>query len=47
VSHGAVIWQVDQGFGQFDGATGIVTSNFTLSTDGVVTDNRFGVIRIK
>ena len=44
---GAVIWRVDGGEGQFAGATGFITSNFTLSDAGDVTDNQFGVILVK
>jgi hypothetical protein len=44
---GAVMWRVDGGEGQFAGATGFITSNFTLSDVGDVTDNQFGVIFVK
>lgn len=44
LSHGAVMWRIEQGTGQFAGATGIITSNFTLSEQGEVTDCHFGVI---
>ena len=44
---GAVMWRVDGGEGQFAGATGFITSNFTLSDAGDVTDNQFGVIFVK
>jgi hypothetical protein len=44
---GAVMWRVDGGEGQFAGATGYITSNFTLSDTGEVTDNHFGVIFVK
>jgi hypothetical protein len=44
---GAVMWRVDGGEGQFAGATGFITSNFTLSDAGEVTDNQFGVIFVK
>jgi len=44
---GAVMWRVDGGEGQFAGATGYITSNFTLSDAGDVTDNQFGVIFVK
>ena len=44
LQHGSVMWRVDGGEGQFAGASGIITSNFTLSTTGEVTDNHFGVI---
>jgi hypothetical protein len=44
---GAVMWRVDGGEGQFAGASGYITSNFTLSDTGEVTDNHFGVIFVK
>jgi hypothetical protein len=44
---GAVMWRVDGGEGQFAGATGYITSNFTLSDVGDVTDHQFGVIFVK
>jgi hypothetical protein len=44
---GAVMWRVDGGEGQFEGATGFITSNFTLSDAGEITDNQFGVIFVK
>jgi hypothetical protein len=44
---GAVMWRVDGGEGQFAGATGFITSNFTLSDAGDVTDNQFGLIFVK
>jgi hypothetical protein len=44
---GAVMWRVDGGEGQFAGASGYITSNFTLSEAGEVTDNHFGVIFVK
>jgi hypothetical protein len=44
---GVVMWRVDGGEGQFAGASGYITSNFTLSEAGEVTDNQFGVIFVK
>ena len=44
---GSVIWRVDGGEGQFAGATGLITSNFTLSDKGEVTDNQLGIIFVK
>lgn len=41
---GAVMWQVEGGEGQFDGAQGLITSNFTISDTGEVTDHHMGVI---
>lgn len=47
LQHGSVMWRVDSGEGQFAGASGLITSNFTLSTTGEVTDNHFGVIFVR
>ena len=47
LKHGSVIWQVDGGEGQFAGASGLITSNFTINEAGEVTDNHFGVIFVK
>jgi hypothetical protein len=41
---GTVMWQIDAGEGQFKGARGLITSNFTVSEAGEVTDYHFGVI---
>lgn len=45
--HGCVCWRVDSGEGQFAGATGLITSNFTVDAAGAVTDNHFGVLWTK
>jgi hypothetical protein len=45
--HGSVMWRVDSGEGQFAGASGIITSNFTFSSTGEVTDNHVGVIWLR
>jgi hypothetical protein len=45
--HGAVTWKIDGGDGQFEGATGLITSNFVLSDTGDVVDHQFGLIFIK
>lgn len=42
--HGAAIWQVDGGEGQFAGASGLIVSNFLVSDAGEITDHHFGVI---
>jgi hypothetical protein len=41
------MWRVESGEGQFAGASGLVTSNFTLSATGEVTDNHFGLIFVR
>jgi len=38
-SHGVVMWRITGGEGRFAGAQGLITSNFTVSPDGEVTDN--------
>jgi len=40
-SHGVVMWKVTGGDGRFAGARGLITSNFTVTPDGQVTDNHF------
>jgi hypothetical protein len=47
LKHGCVVRQVDGGEGQFDGARGLITSNFTVSADGKVTDYQLGVLFVK
>ena len=47
LTHGGICWQVDSGTGIFDGATGIITSNFTVSGGGDVVDNQWGVIFLR
>ncbi|MGH2352551.1 MAG: hypothetical protein ACRDJN_13155 [Chloroflexota bacterium] len=42
--HGSVIWKVDGGEGQFEGASGLITANFTVGNAGELTVNQFGVI---
>jgi len=44
LKQGAVVWQVDGGEGQFEGARGLITSNFTVSDVGEVADHHMGVI---
>ena len=41
---GAATWKVEGGEGQFVEATGLITSNFTLSESGEMNDYHFGVI---
>jgi len=44
---GAVISRIEEGKGQFEGATGLITSNFTVTERGDVVDHQFGVIFVK
>jgi hypothetical protein len=41
LQRGAVTWEVTGGDGYFRGAQGLITSNFTVSTEGEVTDDHF------
>jgi hypothetical protein len=41
LNHGSVIWRVTGGDGEFAGATGLITSNFTFSKQGKVVDNQW------
>jgi hypothetical protein len=41
LQRGAVIWEVTSGEGQFSGANGLITSNFTVGAKGEVVDNHF------
>lgn len=41
LQRGAVIWEVTEGAGQFAGATGLITSNFTVGAKGDVVDNHY------
>jgi hypothetical protein len=41
---GAVTWQVVSGQGSLAGATGYITSNFTVGAQGEVVDNQFAVL---
>jgi hypothetical protein len=44
LQRGAVIWRVTRGEGRLAGATGLVTSNFTVGQAGEVVDNQFAVL---
>ncbi len=44
--HGVIGWRVDSGEGQFAGATGLITSNFTVDAAGAVTDHHFGLLHL-
>jgi hypothetical protein len=41
LQRGAVIWEVTGGEGQFAGASGLITSNFSVGPEGQVVDNHF------
>jgi hypothetical protein len=44
LSQGTVVWNVTGGEGQFDGASGRITSSFFLSDTGDLTENQLGVV---
>ena len=44
--HGAVIWRISGGEGLWAGASGLITSNFTIDEHNDVTDHQFAVIWI-
>ena len=46
LKQGTVTWTVDRGEGQFAGAGGVITSNFTLDEKGEVSDYHLGVLYI-
>jgi hypothetical protein len=46
VQSGAVVWQITGGEGGLRGATGIITSNFSVGAQGEVTDNQFARIYV-
>lgn len=41
---GSVVWRVAGGEGRFEGASGLITSNFLVSDSGELTENQLGVI---
>ncbi|MBV8357725.1 MAG: hypothetical protein JO189_07275 [Deltaproteobacteria bacterium] len=45
--HGSVTRRVEGGEGQFGGASGLITSNFTISEAGQVIDCHFGEIFVR
>jgi hypothetical protein len=44
LEHGTAMWEIESGEGQFEGATGRITSNFFVSDTGELTDNHLGLI---
>lgn len=44
IKHGAVLWRVEGGEGQFAGASGLITSNFFVGERLEITDHHFGVL---
>jgi len=44
LNRGAVVWEVTGGDGKLAGATGLITSTFTVDGAGQITDNQFAVL---
>ena len=44
--HGAAIWRINGGEGQFAGATGLIASTFVVNDTGEVTDHQLGVVYV-
>jgi hypothetical protein len=44
LQRGGVLWEVTRGTGQLAGATGVITSNFSVASDGTVVDNHVSVL---
>jgi hypothetical protein len=42
--HGTVTWEVDGGSGRFEGASGRISSNFIVTSDGEVADAQLGLV---
>jgi hypothetical protein len=47
LQQGTVTWKLEGGEGQLNGAEGVITSNFTITQDGEVTDHHMGLIYLK
>ena len=45
--HGGVTWRITRGFGQFKGAHGYITSNFTVDGKGKLVDRQIGHLHTK
>lgn len=45
--HGTAAFEVVEGTGQFEGATGRITSNFVVSDTGDLTDNQLGIVFVR
>jgi hypothetical protein len=45
--HGTAAFEVVEGTGQFEGATGRITSNFVVSNTGELTDNQLGIVFVR
>jgi hypothetical protein len=41
---GTIVWTIEGGDGHFEGASGLITSNFLLSATGDLTENQLGIV---
>ena len=41
LNHGIIMWSITEGDGEFSGASGLITSNFTFSEQGDIVDNHY------
>ena len=41
VNHGTIVWLIAEGDGEFSGASGRITANFTFSEQGDLVDNEY------
>ena len=41
---GTIVWTIEGGDGHFEGASGLITSNFLLSATGDLTENQLAVV---
>ena len=41
LNHGTIMWSITEGDGEFSGASGLITSNFTFSEQGDIVDNHY------
>ncbi len=46
IRHGAVMWRVEESDGLLTGASGLITSNFLITDDLMVTDHQLGVLML-
>jgi hypothetical protein len=46
IRHGTVMWRVEESDGQLTGASGLITSNFFITDDLLVTDHQLGVLML-
>jgi hypothetical protein len=47
LQRGAVIWEIEGGDGEFAGASGLITSNFSVDAAGEVVDSQFAQLFLR